>query len=173
MLRKRRRVSYLLRELSKRESKVGGKEHDRRRSSGVRPTQRTVCTATHPGGGKTTRNRHISRLPPSRDHGMRKPPGHREKSSIPSGGHQEYCLVEEPDEIIAPRPGTARSWNVVRRMNRPNCVCGSRNSRQKRATGPTVSTSRELRFPMAHRCAWWLSLCRRGRCCRSNEPERC
>ena len=52
---------------------------------------------------------HNSSLPPSRDHGTRKPLGQREKSSRPSGGqvgHQGHTLslVEPADEVLVHRP---------------------------------------------------------------------
>lgn len=58
---------------------------------------------------RLAKNSHNSSLPPSRDHGTRKPLGNREKSSRPSGGqtgHRGHALlqVEKPDEVMVHRP---------------------------------------------------------------------
>jgi transposase len=57
---------------------------------------------------------HNSSLPPSRDHGKRKPMGQRSKSQKPKGGqrgHEGHTLmqVEKPDEVIAHRPVCCQS----------------------------------------------------------------
>jgi transposase len=58
---------------------------------------------------RLAKDSHNSSLPPSRDHGTRKPLGPREKSQKRSGGqpgHQGHTLVqvETPDEVIVHRP---------------------------------------------------------------------
>lgn len=58
---------------------------------------------------RLAKDSHNSSLPPSRDHGTRKPLGQREKSQKRSGGqpgHQGHTLmqVETPDEVIVHRP---------------------------------------------------------------------
>jgi len=58
---------------------------------------------------RLAKDSHNSSLPPSRDHGTRKPLGQREKSSNPKGGQPGHPghtlgLVETPDEVIVHRP---------------------------------------------------------------------
>ena len=58
---------------------------------------------------RLVKDSHNSSLPPSRDHGTRKPLGQRPKSQKPSGGqpgHRGHALqaVEQPDEVIVHRP---------------------------------------------------------------------
>ena len=58
---------------------------------------------------RLAKDSHNSSLPPSRDHGTRKPLGPRPKSQKPSGGqkgHLGHTLmqVQTPDEVIAHRP---------------------------------------------------------------------
>jgi transposase len=58
---------------------------------------------------RLAKDSHNSSLPPSRDHGKRKPLGQRAKSQRPSGGQpghpgQTLMQVERPDEVIAHRP---------------------------------------------------------------------
>lgn len=58
---------------------------------------------------RLAKDSHNSSLPPSRDHGTRKPMGKRTKSQKPKGGqpgHEGHTLmqVETPDEVIVHRP---------------------------------------------------------------------
>jgi transposase len=58
---------------------------------------------------RLAKDSHNSSLPPSRDHGTRKPLGQRPKSQKPSGGqagHPGHALqaAEKPDEVIVHRP---------------------------------------------------------------------
>jgi transposase len=63
---------------------------------------------------RVAKDSHNSSLPPSRDHGKRKPLGQREKSSRPTGGQAGHPghtlgLVETPDEVIVHRPVVCQS----------------------------------------------------------------
>ncbi|GAC1361438.1 MAG: IS66 family transposase [Ktedonobacteraceae bacterium] len=58
---------------------------------------------------RQAKDSHNSSLPPSRDHGTRKPLGQRPKSQKPSGGQEGHAghalqAVEKPDEVIVHRP---------------------------------------------------------------------
>lgn len=58
---------------------------------------------------RLVKDSHNSSLPPSRDHGTRKPLGKREKSQKKSGGQPDHTghtlvQVETPDEVIVHRP---------------------------------------------------------------------
>lgn len=58
---------------------------------------------------RLAKDSHNSSLPPSRDHGKRKPVGQRNKSQKPSGGqrgHQGHTLmqVQTPDQVTSHRP---------------------------------------------------------------------
>ena len=63
---------------------------------------------------RVAKDSHNSSLPPSRDHGTRKPMGQRAKSQRSSGGQQGHpgqtlMQVQQPDEVIVHRPANC-SW---------------------------------------------------------------
>jgi len=83
---------------------------------------------------RLAKNSHNSRLPPSRDHGTRKPLGQRPKSQKPSGGqagHPGHTLqaVGQPDEGIVHRPERCQP-----------CGWSCKSIRWKRSAVRSVST---------------------------------